>query len=94
MSARWPRLALLLASALATLLIVPGCDGCGGASDSGGGSTVVELELPPLPEDVPMPGALYQQAYDRALGEVTPENARDRLRQIERTIARERRELP
>ncbi len=72
-----------------------GCDGC---SDGAAGSSAVKASAPepqlgPLPEDVPLPGAIYRNAYDAALEEVDADNAHDLLRQIERQVARERREL-
>jgi len=76
------------------VLAIAGCEGCDGA-DTGDGDTPVTAAqlLGPLPEDVPQPGAIYQNAYDAALEELTADNAHDRLRQIERQVARERRAL-
>lgn len=76
-------------------VVMAGCDGCGdeGAGKGDTEARAPELQLGPLPEDVPLPGAIYRKAYDAALKEVDADNAHDRLRQIERQVARERREL-
>jgi len=39
--------------------------------------------------DVPMPGAVYKEAFERARVEVTADNARKRLDQLEHDIDRE-----
>jgi hypothetical protein len=44
--------------------------------------------------DAPKPGAVYKEAYERARSEVTADNARDRLEELERAIDREAEAVP
>ncbi len=74
-------------------LALSGCDGCGRDDPGADASGAAGFELGPLPEEIPLPGAVYQRAFDAALVEITSDNARERLREIERNVARERREL-
>jgi hypothetical protein len=79
----------LRATLLAAAVALSGCD-CSGGEAPGGAAGV---EMPPLPDDVPQQGSIYREAYDKAKKELTMDNARDRLDEIERLVVREREEL-
>jgi hypothetical protein len=85
------------AGILVLFLTLAGCGRCDGGDPAGAGTA----QLPRLGGDatsagleVPMPGAVYKEAYRRARGQVTAENARERLDELERTIDQEALELP
>lgn len=75
-----------------------GCSRC--AADDQAAAPTTSPELPPVAGDassgvdVPMPGAVYKEAYRRAREQVNTDNADERLDELERAIDREARELP
>lgn len=88
---RW--LSISAGAGIAAIFAVTGCEGCGANAVRSEAEGTAAYELGPLPDEVPRAGAIYQEAYDEAEKKTNPENARDRLRDIERSVARERREL-
>jgi hypothetical protein len=76
--------------AAALVLSLAGCEGCREAPVE---EQSDEIAMPPLPEEVPQPGAVYREAYDNAKKEITMDNAHDRLDDIEKQVAREREAL-
>lgn len=72
-----------------------GCN-CGTPQASAETSQPVNLELGPGPtaEEAPIPGSVYKEAYEKALQQLDSNSARDRLREIEKQISREQRDLP
>jgi hypothetical protein len=91
----WRKISSGLGSIAVVAIGVASCNGCG-SSPAGGGEAdaVVELVAPQVSgEDIPIPGDVYREAYERALRELTHETMADRLRAIEREIASERSSL-
>lgn len=80
---------LFVGSIVLSATLCAACDGCGDAAGIQDG----RFDPGPMPEDVPLPGAVYQEAYDRALSELNADNAHERLVEIERLVRREREEL-
>ncbi|OGQ85345.1 MAG: hypothetical protein A2289_01300 [Deltaproteobacteria bacterium RIFOXYA12_FULL_58_15] len=74
-------------SVLLLCVCLAGCTRCGNE-----GATA-QRHIDPAkwvaPVDVPKPGTTYQEAYERAKGEITLDNARDRLKVIEHAIERD-----
>jgi len=74
---------LLLATSFA-------CGDCNGAPEP---EQEISLELGPMPEEVPLGGAPYSEAQERAREEITYENAKELLDELERVIMHEREKL-
>ena len=82
----------LLVVPVVLMAAVAGCDACGGDVDPAV-EAAREWDPGPVPDDVPRPNGIYQLTYEEALEKLTLEGAADRLQEIERDIARERRGL-
>jgi hypothetical protein len=64
------------------------CGRCGANGDPSALPTVTD-DSGEVVTDVPMPGAIYKDAFARARSEVNADNARKRLDELERAIDRE-----
>ena len=70
------------------LVALAACGRCGEPSGDPTGLPAVDDDTTQV-SDVPLPGAVYKEAYERARAEVTADNAGERLEALERAIDRE-----
>ncbi len=76
-------------AAIVLLVVVAGCGRCAETRTDPSGLPEVGNAVSATGAEVPTPGAVYKDAYARARVEVTADNARDRLDELERAIERE-----
>lgn len=74
------------------LAALAACSRCDGGTEPGSARGLPTMDDGAAP-DVPMPTAVYKEAYEPARASTTAENARDRLDELEHDIDREAKQM-